>query len=236
MTDQQWLILNLEAPLMSFGGVLIDHIGETRDFPTQSAITGLFANAMGWRRTDYQLHQRLQDHLVFAARAEHTTDRLTDTQNAKLEKNDKGWTTRGGPEGRDGASYGAPHRRLRHYLGDAHMLAVVSLNHEDESISIEKLKHALSYPARPIFIGRKTCLPSAPLYQGTVIAKTAYQALSKVPGNKNLRAIWPIDSGPVNGNAVHRVINISDKRRWQQGLHGGSRKIVEGTVSPEETL
>ncbi len=236
MPDRKWLIVNLESPLMSFGGVLIDHIGETRDFPTQSAITGLFANAMGWRRTDFQLHQLLQDHLVFGARIERTTDRLIETQNAKLERNDKGWTTRGEPEGRDGASYSAPHRRLRHYLRDASVRALVSLDYEDESINIEALKRALFYPARPLFIGRKSCLPSVPLYQGTVFAKNAHQALRKVPGQNNLRAIWPLDSGPDNGHAIHQVTNILDKRRWQQGLHGGSRKIVEGRINPEVTL
>ena len=38
------LILTLEAPLMSFGGITIDHLGVTRDFPAASMLTGLLAN------------------------------------------------------------------------------------------------------------------------------------------------------------------------------------------------
>ena len=46
------LILNLEAPLMAFGGETIDNHGVTRRFPSASMLTGLFANALGWRRTE----------------------------------------------------------------------------------------------------------------------------------------------------------------------------------------
>ena len=46
------LILNLEAPLMAFGGETIDNIGVTRRFPSASMLTGLIANALGWRRID----------------------------------------------------------------------------------------------------------------------------------------------------------------------------------------
>ena len=63
-----WLVLRLEAPLLAFGGVAIDQIGPTRDFPSASLLTGLLANALGWRRTEAAAHQRLQDRLIFAAR------------------------------------------------------------------------------------------------------------------------------------------------------------------------
>ncbi len=62
------LILRLEAPLVAFGGEAIDNYGVTRDFPAASMLTGLLANALGWRRTDRAAHQRLQDRMVFAAR------------------------------------------------------------------------------------------------------------------------------------------------------------------------
>ena len=47
----QHLILNLEAPLIAFGGETIDNLGVIRRFPATSMLTGLFANALGWRRT-----------------------------------------------------------------------------------------------------------------------------------------------------------------------------------------
>ena len=44
----QVLLLNLQAPLMSFGGPQVDHIGPTGRFPTVSQITGLLGNALGY--------------------------------------------------------------------------------------------------------------------------------------------------------------------------------------------
>ena len=111
--SQRWLVIRLQAPLMAFGGVAVDQVGPTRDFPAASMLTGLFANALGLHWSDRMAHQALQDRLIFAARREREAQAsavLTDMQNAQLSKADKGWTTFGVPSGRDGASYGAPHR------------------------------------------------------------------------------------------------------------------------------
>ena len=61
------LLLRLEGPLMAFGGETIDNLGVIRDFPAQSMLTGLIANALGWRREDAAAHDRLQARLVFGA-------------------------------------------------------------------------------------------------------------------------------------------------------------------------
>src|SRR5262245_6543184 len=102
-----WLVLRLEAPLASFGGLIIDHVGVIRDFPALSMLTGLFANALGWRRTQAEDHQNLQDRLIFAARreCEPYVAVLRDMQNVQdLDRAKRGWTTRGIPEERGGGS------------------------------------------------------------------------------------------------------------------------------------
>lgn len=237
--EHRWLVLHLEAPLLSFGGVRIDHIGVTRDFPALSMMTGLLANALGYRRTDWDRHQTLQDRLIFAARRdrEHAAGILTDTQNARLDGADKGWTTWGEREERGGDSYDAPHRRFRDYHMDQHVIVVLRLRDEDMP-DLDTLAAALARPARPLFIGRKPCLPAGPLLRKHpfVSAATAYDALRRVcSGTKDgqLRAIWPLGEGPDSGPAVDRIIDIPDIRNWRTGLHGGARKIVEGRIIPE---
>jgi len=237
--EHRWLVLHLEAPLLSFGGVRIDHIGVTRDFPCLSMMTGLLANALGYRRTEWEKHQRLQDRLIFAARRdrEHAAGILTDIQNARLEKNDKGWTTWGEPEGRDGASYGAPHRRLRDYHMDQHVVVVLRLR-DDGTPDLDRLAEALARPARPLFIGRKPCLPAGPLVREApfVHAANAYDALGRISGETSrseARALWPLGEGPDTGKPVDRIIDIPDIRNWRTGLHGGARKVVEGRIVPE---
>lgn len=244
MPDRCWLILDLEAPLLAFGGVAIDQIGVTRDFPAASMLTGLFANALGWRRTDADRHQQLQDRLIFATRLERhaPSRRLTDTQNVGLEKSDRGFTTWGLVEGRDGASYQAPHRRKRDYHMDAHVVVALWLA-PGEGPDLPRLAEALLYPARPLFIGRKCCLPSRPLLAPRredwfVSAPTAHAALAAVParseGSGPFRASWPLGEGPEDDAAVTRIHDLPDLRNWRSGLHGGQRLAVDGLVERKE--
>ena len=234
--DSRWLVLRLEAPLLAFGGVTIDQIGITRDFPAASMLTGLLANALGWRRTDWHAHQALQDRLIFAARRDRESDSgvLTDTQNVQLEKSDCGWTTHGTAEGRAGASYGAPHRRLRDYHPDACVTVALRLNPAEDPPDLDAVAEALDRPARPLFIGRKPCLPSRPLRAGIIGGPSAYEALQRIAAvdasNKPLRALWPEQEGPTEGRQVHRIVALPDLRNWKTGLHGGTRLVVEGTV------
>ncbi|MFC7705776.1 type I-E CRISPR-associated protein Cas5/CasD [Plastorhodobacter daqingensis] len=217
---QRWLHLRLDAPLMAFGGIAIDHVGPTRDFPSASALTGLFANAIGWRREQGSLHQALQDRLVFGALIVAQGRLLTDTQNAKLEANDRGWTTWGRPDERAGATYDSPHRRRRDYLAD-HDCRVVARLTPGEGPDLDALAAALERPARPLFIGRKPCLPSSPLFAGWVEAEDALGALKALalPG----RALWPMTFDAPGSD-------LADLRNWVTGLHGGSRRVCEGRL------
>ena len=237
--DYNWLVLRLEAPLLAFGGVTIDQVGITRDFPAASMVTGLLANALGWERTEWEAHQTLQDRLIFAARRdrENPSGILIDMQNAKLEANERGWTTYGKPEGRAGASYSSPHRRQREYHADACVTVVLRLEPAGDAPDLNAIAEALDRPARPIFLGRKSCLPSSPLRVCNISASSAYEALRKAPAVDlpfdPLRALWPQQEGPIEGRPVHRVVALPDLRNWKTGLHGGTRLVVEGMVLPE---
>lgn len=252
--DHRWLVLRLESPLLAFGGVTIDQVGITRDYPAASMLTGLLANALGWHRTEWQAHQALQDRLVFAARSdrENPTGILTDMQNARLYAKEAGWTTFGVPEGRnkDSPSFGVEdrilskklgkyltHRRQREYHADACVTVVLCLEPATDSPDLDAVAAALDRPARPLFIGRKPCLPSCPLRVNIINAVSAYEALRKVPavdaGRGPLRALWPQAEGPTEGHQVHRIVALADLRNWKTGLHGGTRLVVEGTVEAE---
>ena len=211
----RWLHLRLSSPLLSFGGVAIDHVGPTRDFPSASALTGLFANALGWRREQTDRHQALQDRLEFGAVIARQGRLLTDNQNAKLEANDRGWTTWGTPDERAGATYDSPHRRRRDYLADHDCRVVLRLTPGADP-DLDALAEALDRPARPLFIGRKPCLPSARLFAGWVEGETVRDALTAL--GLSGRALWPAETGA----------DLADLRNWVSGLHGGSRRVAEG--------
>lgn len=233
----RWLVVRLEAPLMAFGGVAIDHVGPTRDFPAASMLAGLIGNALGWHWSDREAHQVMQDRLVFAARRDREGTALTDTQNARLAKADEGWTTHGVPEGREGGSHDAPHRRFRDYLADASLRIVLRLEPAEEAPTLDAVAEALDRPARPLFLGRKPCLPAAPLLargdDRWTAAGTAWEALRAVPGaGTRVRAQWPAGQGPEADDGVDRVADLADLRNWRTGLHGGARRTVEGWIVP----
>ena len=132
----------------------VDKYGVIRWFPSASMLTGLLANALGWRRVEGGRHQQLQDRLVFAARIDrepHGGVRLTDFQTAQLGANDKGWATRGAPERRAGglSTYDAPHLRYRDYFADMRVTVALRLEQADETPALDGLADALQEPARP---------------------------------------------------------------------------------------
>ena len=229
--------MQFEAPLMAFGGIAIDQVGPVRDFPSASMIVGLVANALGWRWGDSDAHQALQDRLVFGARRDGEGAIVTDVQNVRLERTDRGWTTDGAPEGRTGASYDAPHRRVRDYHAELAVRVVARLEPSDAEPDIDRMAAALDSPARPLFLGRKPCLPSRPiLAPGSgrwTQGENAYEALRSLPGAAEARACWPRGEGPSDGEAVDRAVLLPDQRNWRSGVHAGARPVVEGRLVPD---
>lgn len=224
------LLMRLEAPLIAFGGETIDNYGVIRDFPALSMVTGLLANALGYRREESELHSRLQSRLVVGARLDSEIQRLTDFQTAQLGASDKGWTTWGAPEERRGGpdSYKSPHLRYRDYYASLNVLVALRLEPATESPTLGDLAQALDRPARPLFIGRKTCLPSRRVFAGWQDAPNILEALKAVPfpqGTIRFRLQWPDGEGVLAGD---RILDLCDERNWSSGVHGGWRPVREG--------
>ena len=228
---------------MAFGGETIDNLGVIRWFPAASMLTGLFANALGWRRTERERHQQLQDRLIFAARIDREPAggvRMTDFQTAELGAGDKGWTTRGRLEGRAGGpkTYEAPHLRYRDYFADMRVTVALRLQPDGEAPTLDHLADALQEPKRPLFIGRKPCLPATSLFRNFGEGDTALAVLIKTvlddpdSAPDSVKLLWPSEEGADGINANH-VYMLTDQRNWVSGLHGGGRRVCEGTEKRE---
>ena len=245
------LILYLQAPLMSFGGPQVDHIGPTGRFPTVSQTTGLLANALGYAHGDFDRLQSLQTRLSMASALVRDGEELLDYQTVDLGQEHlrhPAWTTRGRTEHRAGgpdARYGT-HIRLRRFRANAGVLSAVSLSPADETPTLDELEEALKTPARPLFIGRKSCVPSTRLLVGIAEdAEGLRDALARVPSlfakrwldiasgsdSVTVEAEWPVDNevtlSPKDHLASHRVV---DRRDWANQLHGGERVVMRGAL------
>jgi len=230
------LILKLEAPLVAFGDIMVDSIGPVSDLPSASMLTGLIANALGWRREERAALQRLQDRLAHAARLDRRAGRFTEFQTAKLEKADQGWTTRGRPEGRAGGdgSYLGPHLRYRDHDADVCIHVALTLEPVDDAPTLEAIAAAFDEPARPVFIGRKPCLPADRINCGIVEAATLLDALTTRPLEPSRdRQAPPVlielpraDAAPEGFRLVHR----SERRDWIAGVHTGDHLRWSGSL------
>lgn len=236
---QRHLLIRLSSPLIAFGGETIDNFGVIRDFPALSMVTGLIANALGWDRGDDGLHNRLQTRLRMGARLETQSQYLREYQTAELFEDDSGWTSFGLPEGRaKSPSYkmgkhgrkSLTLQRYRDFHTDLTALLVLRLNPSDESPTLDEVAHALDRPQRPLFIGRKPCLPVCRLVAGWVEADSVLQALQHTTlahSEGRLRAQWPDGEGELPGD---RLVDVCDERNWTSGLHGGWRPVREGLI------
>lgn len=241
----QVLLLRFDAPLLSFGAPIVDNRGVIQPYPALSMVTGLLGNALGYDYSDTQALQRLQERLRYASRQDRRGTRMRDYQTVDLGqgfmRDDHAWTTRGHPEKRKGGSASTgTHIRLRDYWADALHTVALTLDPAEEEPSLKDLQTALDRPERPLFIGRKTCLPSAPLVLGIIRTDSLLDALRRAPlpedaaEGSTYTAWWPSSPHAEEEQAHKRP--VTDSRDWANQIHVGQRWLAFGQieVNPQE--
>jgi CRISPR system Cascade subunit CasD len=231
-------ILRFEAPMMSFGAPIVSEEGLVQPFPALSMMTGLLANALGYDHSEAEKHEKLQQAISYAVREDVPGEKIVDYQTVWLGKNDdpkrpdhdghlyakgkKGshaWTTWGHLDQRAGSdSSKGTAQRNREYWADAQYTIALYV----DGVPTEDIKDALVCPERPLFIGRKPCLPAKRLFQGVVDApspKEALQLASPIPTDEDDdKRIWyESDDGKP----------VTDARDWTNQIHVGERRIQE---------
>lgn len=240
------LILHLQAPLMSFGGPQIDKIGPTGRFPALSQIAGMLANALGYDHAEWRRTQELQNRLAIASVLLREGRDLEDYQTVDLGQahlRGPGWTTRGRAEHREGKkTFRETHIRYRRYRAESSVLTAAALDRAGEAPTLADLGAALERPARPLFLGRKPCLPAAPVLVGVVEdaadpADALARAPAAFPGRWKEIARRGIEDEPECEAPVDdekalpepdrlRAGRVVDRRDWRSRLHGGERAVL----------
>jgi CRISPR system Cascade subunit CasD len=232
-----FLILRFDAPMMSFGGVLVDRHGVTLEFPAASMLTGLIANALGYEHKEFDRLDRLQARLRFAVRCDRAGEPLVDYHTVDLGQDFmlEGWTRWGAPESRAGGGAGeGTHIRLRHYVADAVYTIALALDPADEPPTLDDVARAIAAPERPLFLGRKCCLPAAPLVAGRIDAPSARDAAVKagpLEGERGdrLAHLWWAEADGDSGKGER--LFVSDRRDWANGIHVGRRVLRHEIVT-----
>jgi CRISPR system Cascade subunit CasD len=206
-------------------------------------LTGLVGNALGVDHSEFDRLQRLQERLQYAVREDRRGKKIQDYQTVDLSKpymdDDRAWTTRGELEPRKGGSASSgTHIRERDYWAEAAYTVLLTLDAPEEDPTIDAVSRALQHPARPLFIGRKPCLPAAPMHVTCMTAETWDDALHAAPRPRSVDApasecrVWkpthPQEGTP--GDGVDRK-PVTDQRDWANQIHTGERWIAHEKIS-----
>jgi CRISPR system Cascade subunit CasD len=248
------LILRFDAPLMSFGAPIVDNRGEIQPYPALSMMTGLLGNALGVDHSEAHRLERLQERLRYASRQDRRGRQIQDFQTVDISqphlraygRESRAWTTRGKLENRTNQNKKGdrgPLLRYRDYWADAVHTVAVTLDPADESPALDDLEAAVRHPERPLFLGRKACLPAGSLSAGRVEVDDLRDALVEAPlhdradSGPQYSAWWPVhpdDGAPPEDAPLDEDLRrpVTDRRDWTNQIHVGERWIVHGTIRP----
>lgn len=237
------LVLRLDATIMSFGAPVIDRHGMIQPYPALSMMIGMLGNALGYDHSDFDKLQRLQDRLKYAVREDKRGERIRDYQTVDLGqsfmRDEAAWTTHGFVEERKGGSAATgTHERYRHYWADAVYTIALTLDPIDESPTLDEVKECLQFPERPLFFGRKTCLPSTPIFLFKATDQSFEEALKKVDLSKRAdkqsshRAWWQVNTVSPKSSSTF-VSPVVDRKDWSNQIHVGERWVAQGQVKVE---
>lgn len=137
------LTIKLKAPLQSYGNEATFGRRTTSPYPTKSAVIGLIAAALGYRRNDERI-LRLNE-LQLAVRSDQPGRIMDDFQIVEYAKS---------------LTKKAKKLTYRYYLQDA--IFMVAIGSENNDL-IESIHYALQHPSFPLFLGRRSCPPAGPL-------------------------------------------------------------------------
>lgn len=174
MANTSLVALRLEGVLQSWGDHAKWDTRDSGDFPSKSGVVGLLACAMGLERGDPEITV-LSDSIQMAVRADRPGTRMMDFH-----------TVQGRPRLYTAAGARTPDKSTivspRWYLQDASFLVLI----ETDETWQERICQALKAPKWPIYLGRKSCVPSRPVFEKVT---TDYQdlmdALHHYPAGEN---------------------------------------------------
>lgn len=223
------LLLRLEGPLQSWGVRSRWSRRDTGPEPSKSAIIGLLGCAAGIARHNWHTQgepnrtlEQWEKSLGFGVRVDRPGMVETDyhtVQGCHWQADGKmktGSSHNGAPP--DIAEVEPPHTEItwRDYLHDAASLVVLALKpkHKDANQGLmEHLKDCLLSPKWPMYLGRKTCVPTRPILDRlTYEYEDLEEALKKEP--------WAAPISPKERKALQRSIQAPNLLAWIEDWDG----------------
>nr|WP_321294480.1 type I-E CRISPR-associated protein Cas5/CasD [uncultured Sphaerochaeta sp.] len=185
-----YLVFDLYGPFVSFGDVAVGDYRPTYSYPSKSAVLGLLAASLGFRRKDEDRLKALDDDLRIAVLVLHSGKLLRDFHTIQVPP-DVQMKRRTIVTRKDELSLKKQNTIIstRDYRMDSYYrVAVWSAS---GVFDLVKLQEALSYPKFSPYLGRKSCPPALPFKAEVIDSDDVCKALT-IPGfNGDLLQIIP---------------------------------------------
>jgi CRISPR system Cascade subunit CasD len=184
MSDQyKWLVLYFDAPMQSWGFQSRLDRRTTLGYPTKSGVVGVLCAAIGIPRNDrYNIRQlaTLDMNVLVLSAAQRLTDFHTvgGGYDSKLQKECIPAKVDGGTP--------ATVITYREYLVDGKFAVLL----HGEAALLERCECSLRDPKWGVWLGRKSCVPAAPICHG--VFSTKKEAIKHIEGVSGRSAIFEI--------------------------------------------
>lgn len=170
------LLLWLEGPMQAWSTSSALYRRPTEMFPTKSALWGMLFNALGWygkQKKALAKVQHLPVRILGFQAPEQPVLRDYQTIGNGWDESDP-WQNMMIPKREDGKKCvgGGSKIVVKEYLCDARFAAFVSVPNDWE----DALRSALANPAGSLYLGKKACLPSSPVFAGIYDSQTEAEA------------------------------------------------------------
>lgn len=177
----EFLILQLQAPLSSWGDTAVGEYRGSYEHPGESALIGLLGAALGIRREDEAAHTALQQGYGFAVGVQSSGKLLRDFHTAQVPGRA---ALKGRPHAMRRDELAVPKDDLNTILstrdyrqGAASLIAIQPSS--GAPYPLEVLADALRKPQFVLYLGRKSCPPAAPLHPVVITADSAFAAFEE---------------------------------------------------------
>ena len=218
------LILRLDGVLQSWGERARWDFRDSNTMPTKSGVIGMLACSMGLPRWNVRIAE-LSNNIEMGVRADRYGIMLEDFHTVTGERgflfNTKGKER----EGDGGATIITP----RQYLQDACFTVALSANEE----LLLECATALQNPIWPIYLGRKSCVPSGPVFEDLSCKYSSIvEALSNYPlcTRHEKSTTFLCEYADITGSIMRRdEISININRNYgYRRVKNSALEIMEG--------
>ncbi|GBF50735.1 CRISPR-associated protein Cas5/CasD [Leptospira ryugenii] len=230
---KDYLVFRLYGPIASWGEIAVGENRHSFSYPSKSAIMGLLASALGYKREEEEKHILLTQSLSFGVKVYSPGILLRDYHTVQV------------PPSKGKIIYSTRKDELREKLElntilssrDYRMDAMydVCIRKKKQEIDLVEIQKKLNEPIFSLFLGRKSCVLSSPVFASLVNANDLFLAFSKYEQNLKERFkkeninyffeneklksnfieyIWE-DEGDENADIRTRRDEVLSRKRWQ---------------------